>query len=184
MNQTSSDNRSPQDDPAGGDAPLRDDENSPYRRAPEDERTPPGEPTSQDGQTPSDGRTLPGDRPPDGRTSPSDEGAGGGQSESPTQAGPPDVSCTCGSECGLCGAGEPGRGGHALGGWRLVLAAAVMFIEPLIFAIVGAIVAGRLGFPPSAGAIIGLLAGVVTAAVEVRLVVRKSAGGDGEDEQS
>lgn len=161
MNQTSPDRPTPGGGPADGDAPLRDDENSPYRQPPEDERTSP-----DGGELPDDQASA--ERPP--------------ESQPPDES--PDAPCACGSECGVCGAGGPGRGGHALHGWRLAVAAAVMFIEPLIFAIVGAILASHWGFSPSAGAIIGLLAGVVTAAVEVRLVVRKSAGGDGEDEPS
>lgn len=80
----------------------------------------------------------------------------------------------CRHKCDDCSLGSHAMptGGGDLAGIKLVAAGAIVFLFPLILAIAGAIFVAGSKTRQLAGAVMGLIAGVVLAVVVVRLAMK------------
>jgi positive regulator of sigma E activity len=93
---------------------------------------------------------------------------------------PPDTTTRCAGQCDRCDerVAQDAACEGIPEGWRRTVLWAVVFVWPLLWAIAGAVLAGRLwdsNLAQLAGALIGLALGVLEAMVTVRYVLRRYA---------
>ena len=78
----------------------------------------------------------------------------------------------CSTSCDQCPAKTDlaGTGRNAVAGWRMVVASSLVFLLPLILAIVGAALAGSDEKRQLVGALLGFLVGVLWAMLLVKVL--------------